>query len=60
MAAASIIFIIVNKIIEYSALINTGAELNVITIDITDRTRLIIKTRIKIKILLYSAALALL
>ena len=49
-----IIFIIVNKIIEYSILINTGAELNIIITNVTDRAGLTIKTRIKIKISLYS------
>ncbi len=54
MAAAPTIPVIINKTIEYFSLINTGAELNIMTIDITDRTRLAIKTYIKIKILLYS------
>ena len=46
--------VIINKIIKYSVLINTGAELNMITADVTDKTGLTIKTRVKIKILLYS------
>ncbi len=54
MIAAPTIPIIVNETIEYSTLINTGAELNMIIIDETDRAGLAIKTRIKIKILSYS------
>ena len=54
MAAAPIISVIVNKIIEYSALINTSAELNIITINITNRAGLTIKTRIKVKMSSYS------
>ncbi len=53
MAAAPIIPVIVNKIIKYSALINTGAEFNMIIINVTDRAGLAIKTRVKIKISLY-------
>ncbi len=52
--AAPTIPVIVNKIIEYSTLVNTGAELNIITIDVTNRAGLIIRTRIKIKISSYS------
>src|SRR6266536_6387684 len=52
--AAPIILVTVNKIIEYSTLINTGAELNIITINVADRARLAIRTRVKIKITLYS------
>ena len=52
--AAPIILIIVKKIIEYFALINTGAELNVIITDIADRAGLAIRTRVKVKISLYS------
>ncbi len=37
MAAVPTVFIIINKIIEYSALINTGAELNMMIINMTDR-----------------------
>ncbi len=54
MIAVPIVPVIVNKIIEYFTLINTGAELNIITINVTDRARLAIRTRVKIKILLYS------
>jgi len=49
-----IIFIIVNKIIEYFILINIGAELNMIIINVINKPRLAMKTRVKIKILLYS------
>ncbi len=52
-AATPTIPVTVNKTIKYSTLINTGAELNVITTDVADRTGLTIKTRIKIKISLY-------
>ncbi len=44
----------VNKIIEYFILINTGAELNIIIINVINRAGLVIRTRIKIKISLYS------
>jgi len=54
MTAAPIIPVTVNKTIEYSTLINTGAELNIITINVTNKAGLAIKTRVKIKILLYS------
>ncbi len=54
MTAAPTVPIIINGIIECSALINTGAELNMITADVADKTGLAIKTRIKIKISLYS------
>ena len=53
-AAAPTILVIVNEIIEYSTLINTGAELNIIIINVTNRAGLTIKTRIKIKISSYS------
>ena len=54
MIAASTVPVIVNKIIKYFVLIDTGAELNVIIIDVADRAGLVIRTRIKIKISLYS------
>ncbi len=54
MAAAPIIPVIVNGIIECFILINTGAEFNIITIDVADRAGLTIKTRVKVKISLYS------
>ncbi len=54
MTAASIVSVIINKIIKYSVLINTGAELNMITVDVVNRAGLIIRTRVKIKISLYS------
>ncbi len=54
MAAVPIIPVIVNRIIEYSALVDTDAELNVIIIDVADRAGLAIKTRVKLKISLYS------
>src|SRR6266536_5004488 len=54
MVAAPIIFVIVNEIIEYFIFINTGAELNIIIINIIDRAELAMRTRVKIKILLYS------
>jgi len=44
----------VNKTIEYFALVDIGAELNIIITDIADKTGLIIKTRVKIKISSYS------
>src|SRR6266536_1531647 len=53
-AAAPIILIIVNEIIEYSIFIDIGAELNVITIYMIDKAGLAIRTRVKVKILLYS------
>ena len=53
MAAAPTVPVIVNKIIEYSVFVDTGAELNVIIIDVTDRAGLVIRTRVKIKISLY-------
>jgi len=53
-AAAPTIPVTVNKIIECSALVNTGAKLNIMTINVTDRAGLTIKTRIKVKIALYS------
>ncbi len=52
-AAALIIPVTVNKIIEYSAFINTGAELNIMIINVTDRAGLVMRTRVKIKIILY-------
>ncbi len=54
MIAVPIILVTVNKIIEYFTFINTGAEFNVMIVDVTDRVELIIKTRVKIKISLYS------
>ncbi len=53
-AAVSIIFVIINRIIEYSTLINTGVEFNMIIIDVADRAGLVIRTRVKIKMSLYS------
>ena len=53
-AATPTIPVIVNGIIEYSVLINTGAELNIMIVDVADRAGLTIKTRIKIKISSYS------
>ncbi len=52
--AAPTVPVTINKIIEYFALINTGAEFNIITVDVTDRAGLAIKTRVKIKMSLYS------
>ena len=52
--AAPTIPVTVNKTIEYSTLINTGAELNIITKNVADRAGLTIRTRVKIKISLYS------
>ena len=52
--ATPTILIIVNEIIEYSTLIDTGAELNIITTDVADRAGLTIRTRVKIKISSYS------
>ncbi len=52
-AVAPTVPVIVNGIIEYSALVNTGAELNVIIIDVVDRAGLVMRTRVKIKISLY-------
>ncbi len=54
MIATPTVPVIINKTIEYSAFINTGAELNIITINVADRAGLAIKTRVKIKISLYS------
>ncbi len=54
MAAAPIIPVIVNKIIEYFVLVDTGAELNMITTDVADRAGLTMKTRVKVKISSYS------
>ena len=54
MTAAPTVPVIVNKIIECFALIDTGAELNVMIIDVTDRAGLAMRTRVKIKISLYS------
>src|SRR6266498_3596091 len=51
---ASIILVIVNKTIKYSVFVDTGAELNIIIADVADRAGLAIKTRVKVKILLYS------
>ncbi len=52
--AAPTIPVTVNKIIECFVFINTGAEFNIITVDVTDRAGLTIKTRVKIKISSYS------
>ncbi len=49
-----IIPVTVNKIIECFVLVDTGAELNMITIDVIDRAGLVMRTRVKIKISLYS------
>ncbi len=49
-----IISVTVNKIIEYFTLINTGAKLNIIIINVTNKAGLAIRTRIKIKITSYS------
>ncbi len=54
MAAVSIILVIVNKIIEYFIFVDTGAEFNMIIIDVADKAGLIIKTRVKVKMSLYS------
>src|SRR6266536_370557 len=54
MTATPTVPVIINKIIKYSTLINTGAELNIITIDVTNKAGLAIKTRVKIKISSYS------
>ncbi len=54
MTAAPTVPVIVNKIIEYSTLINTGAELNIITINVANRAGLVMRTCIKIKISLHS------
>ncbi len=54
MAAISIIPVTINKIIEYSTLINTGVELNIIIINVIDRAGLAIRIYVKIKISLYS------
>src|SRR6266536_666831 len=53
-AAAPSVPVTVNKIIEYSTLFDTGAELNIITINVVDRAGLAIRTRVKIKIASYS------
>ena len=52
--ATPTVSVIVNKIIKYSTLINTSAKLNMIITEVTDRMGLAIKTRIKVKITLYS------
>ncbi len=54
MTAAPIVPVIVNRIIEYYVLIDTGVEFNVIIVDVADRAGLVIRTRVKIKISLYS------
>ena len=54
MIVTSIVLVIVNGIIEYSVFINTGVELNIIIIDVTDKAGLAIRTRVKVKISLYS------
>ncbi len=53
MVAVSIVPVIINKIIEYFALIDTGAEFNIIIVNVADRAGLVIRTRVKIKISLY-------
>jgi len=53
-AAAPTISVTVNKIIKYSTLVNTGAELNIITTNVTNKAGLTIRTRVKIKISSYS------
>ena len=52
--AAPTILVTVNKIIEYFAFIDTGAEFNVIIINVADRAGLAIKTRVNVKISSYS------
>ena len=54
MAAAPIILVIVNKIIECFALVDTGAEFNIIIVDVADRAGLAMRMRVKIKMSLYS------
>ncbi len=54
MAAVPTVPVTVNETIEYSALVNIGAELNIITADVADRAGLTIRTRVKIKISSYS------
>ncbi len=54
MAATPTVPVTVNRIIEYFVLIDTGAELNVMIVDVTDRAGLAIRTRVKVKMLLYS------
>ncbi len=54
MTAVPTVSVIVNRIIEYSVFINTGAELNIITINVVDGAGLAIRTRVKIKISSYS------
>ncbi len=54
MAAAPIVPVIVNRIIECSVFIDTGAELNMMIINISDRAGLVIRTRVKVKMSLYS------
>src|SRR6266498_240426 len=53
-AATPTIPVIVNGIIEYSVLINTGAELNIMIVDVADRAGLTIRTRVKVKMSSYS------
>ena len=54
MTAVPTVPVTINKIIEYSTLINTGAELNMMIVDVTNRAGLAIRTRVKVKISLYS------
>ena len=54
MAVISIIPVTVNRIIEYSTLINTDAEFNVIIADVINRAGLAMRTRVKVKISSYS------
>ncbi len=54
MIAVPTVPVIINKIIEYFTLIDIDAELNMMIIDIADRAGLVIKTRVKVKISLYS------
>jgi len=46
--------VIVNGIIECSALINTGVEFNMMIVDVADRAGLAIRTRVKVKMSSYS------
>ncbi len=54
MTVASIIPVTVNEIIEYFILIDTGVELNMIIINVADKAGLAIRTRVKVKMSLYS------
>ncbi len=51
---ASIILVIINKIIECFVLINIGAELNMIITDVIDKAGLTMRIHVKIKISSYS------